>query len=122
MGTWAQLTQGQRDEVADLIMAVREWSGMMARLANLGRAISAKYVGNVETTLSGLDAGEIPISNPEQGQEALSKADLLSIVGYAIDSSQTTDGASGSYNTNYHRGLYVRAAGIYHTMQQGRIL
>lgn len=119
MAAWNELTQGQRDEVTDLLKAQREWAGMMARLGNLGRAIAAKYSGNVETTLGALGAGEIPVYDASQGQEALTKQDLASLVGYAIDSSNTADGASGSYNTNYHRSLYVRAAGIYNTLQQG---
>jgi hypothetical protein len=120
MAAWAALTQQQRDEVVQELSAVREWSGAMARLGNLGRAIAAKHAGNVESTLGTLDAGEIPVYDAGVGQEPLTKADLLALVGYAIDSSNTTDNAAGSYNTNYHRALYVRAAGLYNTLQQGQ--
>jgi hypothetical protein len=120
MATWAQLTQEQRDEITAVLAAQREWSGMMARLCALGRAITSKYVGNVETTLVSLDAGAIPVYDAGQGQEALTKAELQTLVGYAMTSSETADGSSGSYNTNYHRGLYVRAAGLYNTLQVGK--
>lgn len=120
MAAWNELTQQQRDEVLDLLAAQRDWAGAMARLGNLGRAIAAKYAGNVETTLASLDAGEIPAYDAGQGQEPLTKADLLALVGYAIDSSATPDNSPGSYNTAYHRALYVRAAGLYNTLQQGR--
>lgn len=89
---------------------------MMARMGNLGRAIAAKHAGNVETTLALLDDGIIPNYDSGKGEEPLSKADMLALVGYAIDSSATADGASGSYNTAYHRALYVRAAGLYNTL------
>jgi hypothetical protein len=120
MATWASLTQEQRDEVIQELGAIREWCGMAARLHNLGRAIAAKHSGNVETTLAGLDAGDIPVWDAAQGQEPLSKADLLTLAGYAIDYSANTDGASPSFNTPYHRGLYVKAAGLYSTIQQGQ--
>jgi hypothetical protein len=119
MATWAQLTQAQRDEVTQELTAVREWAGMMARLANLGRAIAAKHAGNVETTLALLDAGEIPVCDVSQGEEELTKAELLTLAGYAIDASATPDGSPGSYNTAYHRAMFVRAAGLYNTLQQG---
>lgn len=110
--TWNELTQAQRDEVITLMEAVRLWAGQVARLGNLGRAISSAYVGNVENTLAALDAGEIPITNGVQGADLLTKQDVLSLVGYAIDSSSTADGSSGSLNTNYHRSLYAKAAGL----------
>ena len=119
MAAWNELTQPQRDEIIDLLKVQREWSGMMARLCNLGRALALKYNGNVETTLAGLNAGEIPVYDASLGQEALTKAELADLVGYAITSSVTTEAAAGSYNTDYHRALYVRAAGIYNTLQQG---
>jgi hypothetical protein len=120
MATWASLTQAQRDEVVQEIAAVREWSGMAARLHNLGRAIAAKWSGNVETTVASLDAGDIPVYDAGLGQEALSKADLQTLAGYAIDYSVATDGATPSFNTPYHRALYVKAVGIYGTLQQGQ--
>jgi hypothetical protein len=120
MAAWSELTQQQRDEILDLIKAQRDWSGAMARLGNLGRAIAAKYSGNVETTLASLDAGEIPVYDATRGQEPLTKSELITLVGYAIDSSNTADGAAGSYNTGFHRALYVRAAGLYDTLQQGQ--
>lgn len=125
MAAWNELTQQERDEVSQCLAAVREWSGMVARLCNLGRAISQKYAGNVETTLGNLDAGDIPVYDSGRGEEALSKADLMTLVGYAMQSSEyvqsETPGTPTTYNTNYHRALYVRAAGLYNTIQQGSV-
>lgn len=119
MAAWNSLTQQQRDEVMQELEAVREWAGMAARLHNLGRAIASKHSGNVEATLAALDAGDIPVYDAGLGQEPLSKADLSTLAGYAIDYSNPTEGATPSFNTPYHRALYVKAAGIYNTIQQG---
>lgn len=123
MAAWSELTQQQRDEVQDMLRAQREWSGMMARLGNLGRALALKYNGNVETTLAALDAGEIPVYDSGQGQEPLTKAELIDLVGYAMTSSEVEQGGESptSYNTNYHRALYVKAAGLWNTLQQGQM-
>lgn len=120
MAAWNALTQQQRDEVSDLLKAAREWAGTMARLNALGQAIGLKYTGNVETTLGSLDAGEIPVYDAAKGEEAITKAELQNLAGYAITASATPDGSSGSYNTNYHRALFIRAAGLYQTLQQGQ--
>jgi hypothetical protein len=120
MATWAQLTQEQRDEITALLTAQREWCGMMARLCALGRAITSKYAGNVETTLASLDAGSIPVYDASQGQETLTKDELINLAGYSDVSSRTSDGSNGSYYTNYHRALYVKAAGLYNTLQVGK--
>jgi hypothetical protein len=120
MAAWNALTQQQRDEITDLLKAVRSHAGQVARAHALGRAIASKYVGNVETTLSSLDAGDIPVYNASVGEEPLSKADLITLVGYAMTASETPDNSSGSYNTNYHRSLYVKAAGLFNTLQQGQ--
>jgi hypothetical protein len=127
MATWAQLTQQQRDEITDLLKAVRLHAGQVARAYALGRAIVSKYVGNVETTLAGLDAGDIPVYDASKGEEPLSKDDLMTLVGYAIDSSAGTQPMNqGSpihpttYYSGYHQNLYVRAAGLFNTLQQGQ--
>lgn len=120
MAAWGSLTQQQRDETAELLKAVRSHAGQVARAHALGRAITSKYVGNVETTLAGLDAGEIPLYDASKGEEPLTKADLINLVGYAMTASETADGSAGSYYTNFHRSLYVKAAGLFNTLQQGQ--
>jgi hypothetical protein len=120
MATWASLSQSDKDKILDAMGASRAWAGEMARLCALGRAIAAKYTGNVETALSGLDAGAIPVYDATQGQEQLTKAELINLVGYAMTSSETPDNSAGSYNTNYHRALFVKAAGLFNTLQKGQ--
>lgn len=117
---WADLSQADKDKVSNLLKATREWAGMVARLGNLGRAIAQDYTGNVETVLGTLGSAElIPLNDSAQGQEQLTKSQLVDLIGYAITESVTTDAAPGSYNTDYHRAQYVRAAGLYNTLQQG---
>jgi hypothetical protein len=120
MAAWNALTQQQRDEITDLVKAVRAHAGQTARTHALGRAIASKYVGNVESTLTALDAGEIPVYDASNGEEPLTKSDLVTLVGYAMTASETPDNSAGSYNTNYHRSLYVKAAGLFNTLQQGQ--
>ena len=62
--------------------------------------------------LAGLDASDlIPNTSGLAGAQDLTKEQFANLMGYLIVSSATPDGSSGSFNTNYHRGLYVQAAG-----------
>lgn len=119
MASWASLSASDQNEVIDLLRAARLWSSMMHRINNLGLAIAAKWSGNVESIVSSLDAGLIPPTNNIAEAEQLTKAEIQNLVGYAITCSATPDNSSGSYNTNYHRALFVRAGGLFNCLQQG---
>lgn len=119
MATWANLDQEDRDAIASVLSLSRDFSGMLARLANLGLTINAAVGGDITAFLSGLNAGDIPVYDAASGEQVLSKADLINIVGYAQAISNTGDNVPGSYNSNFHRSLFVRAAGPYNTLQQG---
>lgn len=106
------LTGDQKRAVKELASLTRATAGEIAKLANHCRAITAGYVGNVESILALLQAGDvIPNESGLGNAQDLTKAELVTLIGYCITLSETGDGASGSYNTNYHRGLYAKAAG-----------
>lgn len=110
--TYADLTAEQKASVQALSAVARPLAGEFARLLEDFQGVVSYYVGNVETILAALDAGdEIPNETGLSGAQALTKADFVNLVGYMITASATGDGASGSYNTNYHRSLYAKACG-----------
>lgn len=119
MASWGSLSAADQNEVIDLLRATRLWSSMMHRLNNLGMVIASKYAGNVETIIGSLDAGPIPPTNNIAEAEQLTKAEIQNLVGYAMTCAATPDNSSGSYNTNYHRALFVRAGGLFNCLQQG---
>jgi hypothetical protein len=97
-----------------LAMVVRPLAGELARLLEKFQAVTAGYVGNVESDLAA-QAADYKVSTGEcglAGAQVLTKAQFINLVGYMITASATGDGASGSYNTNYHRLLYAQAAGV----------
>lgn len=106
------LTQEQQDAVQALSAIVRPLIGEFARLLEKFRAVVSGYVGNVETTLSALQNGDaIPNATDLAGAQSMTKAEFVTLVGYMIVACATPDGSSGSFNTNYHRSLYAKAAG-----------
>lgn len=113
MATYADLTQEQKDTVQNLQSMARAVAGEIARLANHCRAIASDYSGNVENMLATITSGSevIPKSDGLAGSQSLTKQELINLIGYCIVFSDPTDNAAGSYNTNYHRALYAKAAG-----------
>lgn len=113
MATYNDLTQEQKDAVQALNRLARACAGEIARLSNHCRAVANDYSGNVETMLNSITNANdlIPDSSGLAGAIQLSRGDLQTLIGYCMTLSDPADGASGSYNTNYHRGLYAKAAG-----------
>ena len=110
---YAELTPEQKEAVDALTTFIRGQSGQFAQLLTAGRAIASAYVGNVETILSQLaPSDEIPNTSGLDGAQPLTKEQLVNLIGYYLVMSDPADGASGPYGSNYHRALYVRAAGI----------
>jgi len=110
--SYETLTQEQRDSVDALAQMVRALSGTLARTLEQFQAVNSYWTGNIETILSGLQASDvIPNKTGLAGAQGLTKSELTNLVGYMIVASATADGASGSYNSNYHRSLYAKAAG-----------
>lgn len=117
------LSADDKAAVLALVKLLRTVAMEFAKLGNHGRAVANGWAGNVESIVNTL-AAEAVIPIPPDGPGAtglagaqpLTKAQLTTLVGYAIDFSATTDNAAGSYNTNFHRGLYARAAGAVNTI------
>lgn len=110
---YSSLSPEDKAAVQDLALFVRAVAGELARIGNHGRSASAKYVGNIETILGALqDSDLIPNESGLAGAQSITKAEFVNLVGYLITISATADNATGSYNTNYHRGLYAKAAGV----------
>ena len=109
---YEDLTQEQQASIQALSQVVRPLTGEFAKLLAKFQVAVSYYVGNVETILAGLDASDlIPNTSGLAGAQDLTKEQFVNLMGYLIASSATPDGSSGSFNTNYHRALYVRAAG-----------
>jgi len=109
---YSDLTPEQKASVQALSAVVRPLAGDFSRLLEEFQAVVAYYVGNVETVLAALDAGDaIPNETDLAGAQSLTKSQFVNLVGYMISASATADGAAGSYNTNYHRALYAAACG-----------
>lgn len=110
---YEDLTTEQKAAVQALSNFVRAASGELARLANHGRAVANLYAGNVETILALLDNPDvIPNATGFSGAQPLTKEELVNLVGYLMVLSDTGDNVTGSYNSNFHRGLFAKAAGI----------
>jgi len=118
MATYDDLTQEQKDAVQTLQSLVRATAGEIAKLGNHCRAIASNYAGNVETMLGTITSGSevIPKSDGLAGSQSLTKTELVNLIGYCLTLSDPTDNAVGSYNTNYHRALYSKAAGPVNTI------
>ena len=109
---YADLTDDQKASIQALSTFMRGLSSEWAKVLEKAQAIAAYYTGNVETDMASLDsADEIPQTTGLAGAEPLTKADFATLVGYFLVASDAADGASGSYNTPYHRALYSRACG-----------
>lgn len=117
---FASLTQEQQDNVQALCAVARPLTGEFARLLEKFQAVVAGYSGNVETILGQLDnADVIPNATDLAGAQGMTKAELVNLIGYMIVACATPDGSSGSFNTNYHRSLYVKAAGAANLIVEG---
>lgn len=109
---YSELTAEQKDEIQGLMNLARPLAGELARLLEKFQGVVSGYVGNTEDLIGLLDAGElIPNTTGLSGAEALTKEEAQNLIGYLIVASNTGDGVTGSYNSNYHRGLYSKAVG-----------
>jgi hypothetical protein len=116
MATYASLTSEQKAAVDELANNARVFAGELARLCNHGRAAASKWSGNVENIVGTLTNGElIPNQSGMNAGQALTKEQLTNLVGYLMTLSETADNGGG-FNTNYHRSLYVAAAGMISTI------
>lgn len=116
---YADLTTEQKASVDAMLALVRPLSGELARLLEKFQAVVSYYSGNVETILGTLlDADAIPNQTGLAGAQSMTKAEVVTLVGYLITACATPDGSSGSYNTNFHRSLYAKAAGPDNLIQE----
>ena len=110
--SYESLTPEQKLAVDNLGVLLRQTCSEIAKHNNHCRAIAEAYSGNVETILGALAVGDvIPNTTGLFAAQPLTKSEFTTLVGYAIVMSDTTDNAVGSYNTNFHRGLYAKACG-----------
>jgi hypothetical protein len=113
MATWASLTQAQKDTVQAVVNPVRALAGNFAQLMNDAKDLGLAWNNGASAIVATLDAGEsIPNGTGLADAAPLTKDKLVNLVGYYITVGATPDGSSGSYNTNYHRAVYLDAAGI----------
>lgn len=117
---WSDLTVDEKDKVLNLVNPLRGFSGELAKLSNFGIAISADWNGGVSDIVNSLDATAIiPNTSGLAGAQSLAPADVVNFVGYAINLSDVTNNTGGGgYNTNFHRALEVKMAGIVNTVGQ----
>ena len=113
MATYAELTQEQKDSIQNLANMVRATAGEAARIGNHQQAIASGYNGNIENILALITSNDeiIPNSSSLSGAQSLTKIELVNLIGYCLSASAIPDGSTGSYNTNFHRSLYAKAAG-----------
>ena len=110
--SYADLTPEQKETVDALDMALRQQLTEFAPMLEKMQAIVAYYVGNAETVLGELQSSDVvPTKCTYAGCQDFTKEQLVNLAGYFIAASATGDGASGSYNTNYHRALYAKGIG-----------
>jgi len=110
--TYEELTAEQQASIDALMAIVRPQAGTLARLLESFQAIVSQYTGNIETILNLIDAAEeIPNQTGLAGAQAMTRADVQTLIGYMTTAAATADGSDGSYNTNYHRSLYAKACG-----------
>jgi hypothetical protein len=113
MATWASLTADQQAAIQAVATPSRGMAGTLAQLLNHAKDIGLAYSGSVEALIGSLNSGEIiPNNSGLAGASGLTRDQLINLLGYYIVMGATLDGSNGSYNTNYHRGLYIAAAGI----------
>lgn len=112
--TWTQLTLEQQQTVAELLGGTREALGMSARWLTLAGRIVTNFNAHVAPLLAGLsDTEVIPLSNPSAGQQALTVGEVRAAVALMAQ-------AVATYDTEGQRAVYVKAAGVYNTIQLGR--
>jgi hypothetical protein len=109
---YADLTTEQKESVQAMCQLVRPLSGELGRLLEKFQAVASYYTGNVETILTELQSSDVvPNASGLAGAQDVTKAELVSIVGYFLTLCATPEASSGSYNTDYHRALYAKACG-----------
>lgn len=101
---YADLTAEQQNVLDTFVTMVRSWAGEQGRTSNHATVINDDYNNRVMTILGDLlDGDEIPNSSGLDGAEALSKAELVTLVSYIQGILQ--------YNSSGHRGNLARACG-----------
>jgi hypothetical protein len=117
MATYASLSDSDKLKIKQLVDPMRSFAGELARVCNHGRAIASKWSGDVETIVGTLDSNSVvPNTSNETGAVDLTKEQIQNLAGYFITLSDPTDNATGSYNSNYHRALFVKAIGLLNTL------
>jgi hypothetical protein len=110
------LTNEQKQAVQNWLAVARPLAGELARLLKKTHDAGIAW-GAVSTALSSLANGDlIPNATGLDGAAPIDKERLTNLAGYFITLSATADGAEGSYNTAYHRAIYLDAAGLVNTI------
>lgn len=112
MSQFNELSEQQQASISALVKAMAKDTQALLALLDQIRLRVAYYVGNVEGDVAALDEGAL-IPNPTDlaGAEPITKEHLVNQIGYWIVMSDPASGASGSYNTPYHRALYAKLIG-----------
>lgn len=107
MATWNELTNEQRDIYATWERQLRAVAGEQARTNNHWEALNDMYNAQILAILAELDDNTIvPNSSGLSGSQSLdSDAEAVSIMAHG-------QGILTNYNTQFHRQLWTKAAGV----------
>lgn len=113
MATWNSLTAQQQQTVQDVATPARALAGEFAQLCNKAKDLGLAYNNGAAAILATVTGSElIPNDSGLAGAQSITRDQLVNLIGYYTTIGATPDGSSGSYNTNYHRAVYLAAAGI----------
>jgi hypothetical protein len=107
MATWEELTAEQRDIYTTWERQLRAVAGEQARVNNHWAALNEMYNAQVQAVLVALDDNSIvPNTSGLAGAQSLdSDAEAVAIMAHG-------QGILANYNTQGHRQLWTKAAGI----------
>jgi hypothetical protein len=106
---YADLTTEQKAAVQEFVQPLRSCIGNLVKVLNNTAALKAKWTGNVDGIVALLASGDlIPDESTIEDSEPLTAAGVSSLIGYLLAMADQSTGIG----TDYHRALYVKAAGV----------
>lgn len=107
MATYASLTDEQKDVLLTWINQLRSVAGEQARVNNHWDALNVMYNAQVLAILAVLDDNAIPPNT-----SGLAGSQALDVDAEAVSIMAHGQGILTNYNTNGHRQLWTKAAGV----------
>lgn len=120
---WTELTATEQTQVLTLVNAERGYAQQLAKLNNLGAAITSAWAGGTGTVIGSLDStAVIPNDTGLSAAQPVSPADATNMYGYCANmsdpASSSGSAGTGGYNTSFIRALDVKFTGIINTVGQ----